>query len=85
MWALIAIAAIAIAFWVTKFPLLRGRAGERRLRRELASILDGGTYRFLHDLTLPDYDGTAQIDHVLVSPFGVFVIETKNYSGWIYG
>jgi hypothetical protein len=29
-------------------------------------------------------DGTTQVDHILVSRFGVFVIETKNYSGWIF-
>ncbi len=28
---------------------------------------------------------TTQIDHVVVSSFGVFVIETKNYKGWIMG
>ena len=26
-----------------------------------------------------------QIDHVVVSIYGIFVIETKNYSGWIFG
>ncbi len=26
-----------------------------------------------------------QLDHVVVSRFGVFVIETKNYRGWIFG
>lgn len=28
---------------------------------------------------------TTQIDHVVVSPFGIFVIETKNHSGIIFG
>ena len=28
---------------------------------------------------------TTQIDHVVVSPFGIFVIETKNHSGMIFG
>jgi restriction system protein len=26
-----------------------------------------------------------QIDHVVVSPYGVFVIETKAMDGWIFG
>jgi hypothetical protein len=30
-------------------------------------------------------DGTTQIDHVLISRFGIFVIETKDYKGWIFG
>jgi hypothetical protein len=29
-------------------------------------------------------DGTTQIDQIIVSRFGVFVIETKNYKGWIF-
>jgi hypothetical protein len=28
---------------------------------------------------------TTQIDHVVVSNYGIFVIETKNYKGWILG
>jgi hypothetical protein len=28
---------------------------------------------------------TSQIDHVVVSNYGIFVIETKNYKGWIIG
>ncbi|MCG2730332.1 MAG: NERD domain-containing protein, partial [Acetobacterium sp.] len=31
-----------------------------------------------------DY-GMTQIDHIVLSVFGVFVIETKNYQGWIFG
>ena len=47
--------------------------------------LDTKLYRRLHDVIIPSNNGTAQIDHILVSPFGIFVIETKNYKGWIYG
>jgi len=47
--------------------------------------LDGSIYRSLHDLTLPTPDGTTQIDHIIVSKFGVFVIETKCLAGWIFG
>jgi restriction system protein len=42
-------------------------------------------YRRIDDLILPSKNGTTQIDHVLVSAFGVFVIETKNMQGWIFG
>ena len=33
----------------------------------------------------PTIDGTTQIDHIIVSIYGVFVIETKNMGGWIFG
>jgi hypothetical protein len=76
---------VGLISWLANSPAMKGRAGEARLRRELDDVLCDETFSFLHDLTLPDYDGTCQIDHVLVSPFGVFVIETKNYNGWIFG
>lgn len=38
----------------------------------------------MNHVTLPMKDGTTQIDHILVSRFGVFVIETKDYKGWIF-
>jgi len=40
-------------------------------------------YTVLHNITLPTDDGTTQIDHIVVSRFGVFVVETKNMKGWI--
>ena len=46
--------------------------------------LDSETYRRFHNLILSTR-GTTQIDHVLFSRFGIFVIETKNYNGWIFG
>lgn len=42
-------------------------------------------YHLLNHVTLPFRGGTTQIDHILVSRFGVFVIETKDYKGWIFG
>ena len=35
-------------------------------------------------LPLPD-GTTTQVDHIVVSQYGVFVVETKTYSGWIFG
>ncbi|PFC06082.1 nuclease-related domain-containing protein, partial [Bacillus cereus] len=31
------------------------------------------------------YGDTTQIDHIVIAETGVFVVETKNYEGWIYG
>lgn len=63
----------------------KGAEGERRVARKLHQALDASQYRILNDVTLPARDGTTQIDHVVLSRFGVFVIETKNMSGWIFG
>ncbi len=40
--------------------------------------LDERTYRRLHNVTLNTPDGTTQVDHVFLSPYGIFVLETKN-------
>jgi len=42
-------------------------------------------YHVLDDVVLPTNRGTTQIDHIVVSKYGVFAIETKNYRGDIYG
>ena len=39
----------------------------------------------LDSLILPVEDSTTQIDHTILSRFGIFVIETKNKNGWIFG
>lgn len=47
--------------------------------------LDKDVYHLIKNVTLPTEDGTTQIDHIIVSVFGVFVVETKNLKGWIFG
>ena len=67
-------------------PQLKGWAGETWLHKHLQENLDQKLYVILHDIMLPTDDGTTtQIDHIVVSQWGVFVIETKTYSGGIYG
>ncbi|NKF05695.1 NERD domain-containing protein [Clostridium gasigenes] len=63
-------------------PKIKGNIGERQVNRVLAKIHG---YKVLHDITLETDTGTAQIDHVLIGRKRVFVIETKNYDGWIFG
>lgn len=63
----------------------KGKVGERKVNSRIAWSLDKTQYQLIHDVTLPIRGGTTQIDHLVVSRFGVFVIETKNMSGWIFG
>lgn len=42
-------------------------------------------YYVMDDVVMNTVRGTTQIDHIVISKYGVFVIETKNYSGHIYG
>ena len=80
-----ALAAFLIAVWFLRYPSFKGTLGEIRVSRSLRAHLDEQEYRLFNDLTLPARDGTTQIDHVIVSRFGVFVVETKNMKGWIFG
>ena len=65
-------------------PMGKGMLGELRVRLVLGGSKKGVRY-VLNDVTLVIDERTAQIDHVLVCDKGVYVIETKNYSGRIYG
>lgn len=68
-----------------KSPWAKGYIGELLVRLFAYWQLDKQTYRRLHNVTLTTPDGTTQIDHVFVSHFGIFVLETKNMNGWIFG
>lgn len=58
--------------------------GEAIVSRALRLNFVPPDFHLLNHITLMLEDGTTQIDHILVSRFGVFVIETKDYSGWIF-
>ena len=60
-----------------------GKFGEKRVARKLDWL--SKEYITLNDVLLPTRYGTTQIDHIVVSPYAIFVIETKNYKGWIFG
>lgn len=49
------------------------------------AFLDKDVYFPLNNITLQTANGTTQIDHAVVSKFGIFVIEAKNIDGWIFG
>lgn len=63
---------------------LKGFIGERKIAFFLSS-LPKEEYLVLHDVLLSTERGTTQIDHIVFSIFEIFVIETKNFKGWIYG
>lgn len=66
-------------------PAGKGIWGEFLVNRVLKRRFSNDEYHLIKNVTLPTEGGSTQIDHVLVSAFGVFVIETKNYGGWIFG
>lgn len=70
---------------VVRLPVVKGWIGEMVLHAALHLMLPRAHYHLRRNVTLPTDDGSTQIDHVVVSRYGVFVIETKNYRGWIFG
>ncbi|WP_032672974.1 nuclease-related domain-containing protein [Pseudomonas syringae] len=81
IWLLPALLLLALL----KSPWAKGHIGELWVRLFAHCKLDKTVYRRLHNVTLNTADGTTQIDHVFISPFGIFVLETKNMRGWIFG
>lgn len=62
----------------------KGREGEQAVRLALKS-LNSRNNKVLNDVIFKTPKGYTQIDHIVVSTRGVFIIETKNYSGKVYG
>lgn len=79
--ALAIIALYYLAKFILKLPGVKGALGELKVRRALRR-----QKYVINNLILADERGhTSQIDHIVINSAGVFVIETKNYAGRIYG
>lgn len=66
-------------------PIIKGKMGEVFVNLAAKLRLDSTAYTLLKDVTVPTKKGTSQIDHVFLSIYGIFVVETKFYKGWIFG
>jgi restriction system protein len=64
---------------------VKGWVGEMQGTLAAKIRLDSEVYKSINNVTTPSPNGTTQIDHVIVSRYGIFVVETKNIKGWIYG
>lgn len=69
-----------------KLPGWKGQIGEKSVSRKLRD-LSPEHYIVLNDLMLTSGGSTnaTQIDHIVVSNYGIFCIETKAHKGWIFG
>lgn len=63
---------------------IKGKLGEKSVAAIL-SFLPKSEYIVLNDLMFKRDGFSTQIDHIVISTHGIFVIETKNYKGWIFG
>lgn len=80
--------ALAVGFVIGRYRVSRDSAyqnrGEMLVSRVVRANFGPPDYHLMNHVTLQLKDGTTQVDHILVSRFGVFVIETKDYKGWIF-
>jgi len=74
---------LLVVYWLNA-PKIKGAIGESRVARQLDK-LQGQEYKVLNDVLIKNGSRSNQIDHILISIYGIFVIETKNYRGWIHG
>ena len=75
---------LIILIAILKSPWFKGMVGEF-IVNILAKIILNDEYHLIKNVTLPTENGTTQIDHIIVSKYGIFVVETKNMKGWIFG
>ena len=68
---------IGFGYWTGASSTRKGLQGEQTVASELSYLND--EFLLLNDVMLPG--GRGNIDHILIGPTGVFVVETKNYSG----
>ena len=62
-----------------------GAYGEYLTQYLFNSIRFKGYYKTLQNIYVPYKDGTSEIDVLVAHKKGIYVIESKNYSGWIFG
>ncbi|WP_148863925.1 nuclease-related domain-containing protein [Marinobacter fonticola] len=82
LWYIVPFVIVAGILFAPKFKGWFSKAAFKLSKR----LLNKKTYRLIRNVTLPTGDGgTAQIDHIIVSPYGVFVVDTRDMKGEIYG
>ncbi len=80
------VALMFLAVAICRLPVVKGWIGEWVVNLQARLLLPRREYVMVPNVTIPDgLGGTTQTDHVVVSRYGVFVVEAKNMKGWIFG
>lgn len=58
----------------------KGKYSEKLVHKKMLQLPD--EYTIFNDFLFESNGHSTQIDHIVVSPYGVFVIETKGYKGY---
>ena len=84
LWIVLVIIVLLFLFKQFCLPTLKGKFGEALVKLALGKNEDGKRH-VINDVTIVVDGKSSQIDHIVVNDRGVFCVETKNYSGRIYG
>ena len=82
--AFLILAALILGVFIGKYHPFQPNVGEALVANQIDASFHL-PHVLLNNVTLRTGSGTTQIDHVLVAVTGIFVIETKHYTGWIFG
>ena len=82
LWPILGVLLVLCLWLRTKYA--KGVLGEFAGKLAVKQWLPESGYELFSDVMLQDKRGTTQIDHVVVSRFGIFVIEAKGISGKLY-
>lgn len=83
-WVLIVCSLLIIITYYLFGKKILGWFGELWTKQALL-LLPRNKYKVLHNIMIEINGRTHQIDHIVVSENGIFVIETKQYNGYITG
>lgn len=61
-----------------------GNDGEKKVA-DILSRLPSSNFKLYNNVMLKTKSGTTQIDHILVTDRGIFIVETKAIKGMIFG
>ncbi len=83
-WEILILLVIICVLLKVCYPKIIGWFGEHWTKQQLKK-LPANKYTTLNNIMIRTSRGTCQIDHIVVSVFGIFVIETKQYNGYFTG
>ena len=74
---------LLIFFAILYLRFNKGKIAEKMVHHKLMQLPE--EYHVIDNVLFMSNGRSTQIDHIVVSPYAVFVIETKGYKGWIFG
>lgn len=74
---------LLIFFAILYLRFNKGKVAEKMVHHKLMQLPE--EYHVIDNVLFMSNGRSTQIDHIVVSPYAVFVIETKGYKGWIFG